>query len=125
MKFSIIYGKLGMSGQNIGFENETFYSLKVGDFITQIGNGKENGTIRTDNFDTPIRYVGSIICNFSKPEKMYAFELSEKHNSDNLYLLYGDTGCEIFTEAVFSYKDRTTKKTSSYMRFYAPCFKIV
>lgn len=121
----IVGGKLGLSGQNINFKNESFFSLEVGQMIIQIGNGKENGTIRTDLFINPVKYVGSIVCNFAKKEKLYAFMLSEKSSDVNYYVLYGSTPDEIFTEAVYSMKDRVTGKTSSYVRFYKPVFVIV
>ncbi|MEA4981439.1 MAG: hypothetical protein VB066_01850 [Paludibacter sp.] len=118
----IIAKQLGLSGQNILFENEGFFGLNPGDKITQIGNGKENGTIRTDKFPFACEYVGSIICQFEKPENMFAFKIPEKNNEDDMYFIYGSTGTEIFTEAVFSMKDRLTGKISGYMRFYAPEF---
>lgn len=74
MQIRIVDKRLGMTGQNISFTNEVFFGLNVGEKIVQIGNGKENGTIRTDLFNSPIEYVGSIICQFEKPEKMYAFK---------------------------------------------------
>ncbi|WP_353119468.1 hypothetical protein [Myroides odoratus] len=117
--------QLGLSGRNINFHKEDFFGLKPNQSVIQIGNGKENGTIRTDFFKSPIMYSGSIICQFDKKEKMYAFKLTEKEGDEELYLLYGSTGEEIFTEAVFSIKSRVTGKISSYMRFYKPEFKIV
>lgn len=113
----IISDRLGMTGKDIDFLNEDFFGLKPSESVRQIGNGKENGTMRTDNFAYDLKYVGAIICQFSKPEKMYAFELPEKNNDENIYFLYGTTGNEIFTEAVYSRKQKT-----SFMRFYAPVF---
>lgn len=116
-KIRIVSGQLGLSGQNIVFENEDFFGLKVGESVTRIGNGKENGVYRTDDFTSPVKYVGSTICQFEKPEKMYAFEAPEMVNDENVYFLYGSTGEQIFTEAVYSKK---TKK--SYVRVYIPLF---
>ncbi len=113
----IISDRLGMTGKNIDFLNEEFFGLQPGEFIRQIGNGKENGTIRTDQFSYNLKFAGAIICQFSKPEKMFAFELPEKSDNENIYFLYGTTGSEIFTEAVYSRKQK-----NSYMRFYAPVF---
>ncbi|HAF33554.1 hypothetical protein [Sphingobacterium multivorum] len=122
MQIRIVGKSLGMVGQNLSFKKEDFFGLKPEESIIQIGNGKENGTIRTDRFEFPIKYVGSIICQFDKPEKMFAFLLPKKIDDEDIYLLYGTTGSEIFTEALLSKKDRTTGKTTGYMRFYAPVF---
>lgn len=122
MKIRLINKSLGMSGRNILFNKEEFFGLKPDEFIIQIGNGNENGTIRTDKFQYPIRYVGSIICQFDKQEKMFAFLLPEKIDNEDIFLLYGKTTNEIFTERVFSMKDRFTGETTSYLRFYFPFF---
>ncbi len=122
MQIKIVGKSLGMTGQNLHFKKEDFFGLKPEESIIQIGNGKENGTIRTDLFEFPIKYVGSIICQFDKPEKMFAFLLPQKIDDEDIYLLYGTTGNEIFTEALLSKKDRTTGQTTGYMRFYAPVF---
>ena len=122
MKIRIVDKSLGMSGNNISFYDEEFFSLKPNESIIQIGNGKNNGTIRTDKFSYPIKYVGSIFIQFNKKEKMFAFLLLDKVNNESIYLLYGTTGSEIFTEAVFSNKDRITGKTTAYLRFFAPNF---
>lgn len=113
---TILDNRLGLTGKNV-FTDEDFFDLKVGDQITQIGNGKNNGTIRTDLFTNPIKYVGSIMCEFDKPEKMYAFQIAET----DMYILYGSTGQEIFTEEIYS-RDKKTGKASSYVRFYSPEF---
>jgi hypothetical protein len=120
--FRIIEDKLGMSGRDVSFLKEPFFGLAPGDKVKQIGDGRENGTIRTDCFGTALVYRGSILCQFGKPEKMFAFEFPHSPDGDRLYLLYGSTGHEIFTEGVYARKDRTTKKVSGYMRFYAPVF---
>jgi len=120
---------LGMAGKHILFGNEKFFGLNPGDCVTQIGNGKNNGTIRTDKFHYPVMYVGSIICQFhapeemAAPEKMFAFKVPEEtEDGESIYLLYGSTGHEIFTEYRYCEKDRTTGKPASYVRFYKPEF---
>ncbi len=110
-KVRIVDKRLGLSGQNIKFEREDFFGLKVGQSVVQIGNGKENGTIRTDVFKYPVKYVGSIILKFNQLEKMFAFLLPDKIDGDDIYLLYGSTEEEIFTEI-----------EPCFMRFYAPQF---
>ncbi|HHT23142.1 MAG TPA: hypothetical protein GXZ87_07525 [Bacteroidales bacterium] len=117
MKIRIISGRLGMSGTNIQFQNEDFFTLKVGDMVRKIGDGREHGLKRTDEFVEPIEYVGSIICQFSEKEKMYAFRLPQIINNENLYLLYGKTDSEVFTESIYSPKGK-----KSYVRFYEPNF---
>lgn len=121
-KIIIVDKRLGLSGQNILFNKEPFFGLNPNESIIQIGNGKENGTIRTDKFSFPVKYVGSFICQFDEPEKMFAFMLPEKINNEDIFLLYGSTGCQIFTESVFSMQDRHTGKTTGYVRVYAPDF---
>ncbi len=120
-KFVNIWGRLGIFGNDIQFLSEEFFSLKVGSFINQIGEGKETGTNRVDRFIEPIKYVGAIqITQFEYDEKMYAFELKHKRNGEKLYLLYGTTGLEVFAEEAYS---NTNKGV--YMRFYKPIFKTV
>lgn len=118
----IIENRLAMSGRDVSFSGEPFFGLLPGEKVSQVGDGRENGTIRTDSFGSPLVYRGSIVCEFQKPEKMFAFELPRKEDGSSLFFLYGTTGHEIFTEGVYARKDRTTKKVSGYMRFYAPVF---
>lgn len=118
LKFTTINSQLGIIGTNIEFINEDFYGLKVGESIIQIGDGRENGTIRTDVFKYHITYSGAIVCKFKEEEKMYAFKMPVLFNEQSVFLLYGDTGCEIFTEVATN-----KKRTNSYMRFYKPVFK--
>ena len=119
---------LGMAGKDIKFKNEKFFELNPGDCVIQIGNGKNNGTIRTDKFHYPVMYCGSIICQFhapeemAVPEKMFAFNVQESEDGESIYVLYGSTGHEIFTEYRYCKKDRTTGKPASYVRFYKPEF---
>lgn len=121
----IVDGRLGMVAVNVCFSDKTFFGLRVGECVVQIGDGRENGTIRTDMFAYPVLYVGSIVLQFEEQEEMFAFQLPDKtDNNEDVFLLYGTAGNEIFTEAVFSHKDRVTGKVSSYLRFYTPFFKI-
>lgn len=102
-------------GNEIQFENEQFFGLQPGSEIIQIGNGKENGTIRTDKFVNPIKYVGSIEID---GEKKFAFHLPSKMLEDksiNHYLLYFKTEYEIGLD-VYS-------KSKHYVRWYKPEFK--
>lgn len=116
-KIRMVNGRLGLSGNNIEFIKEDFFELKVGQSIVQVGDGRENGCFRTDSFKCPVKYVGSVFCEFDEPEKMYAFKLPENLDDGDVYLLYGSTGSEIFTEAVYSKKEK-----QSYVRFYQPIF---
>lgn len=102
--------RLGLSGNNISFYPEPFFGLLPNSEVVQIGNGKENGVIRTDKFAYPVKYLGSIICQFSEKEKMFAFMLPEKPEGEDVFLLYGSTGDQIFTEH------------QDYVRVYAPEF---
>lgn len=115
MQIRIIDERLGLSGNNIQFEKEPFFELNPDDEVLQIGDGRENGCIRTDKFNSPIKYMGSIILKFDKEEKMFAFKISGHEYDFDVFFLYGSTGLEVFTEAKY------TKKLS-YMRFYAPVF---
>lgn len=116
-KIRIIDNRLGLSGQNIQFKNEDFFGLKVGQKVVQVGDGRENGSFRTDSFKYPVKYVGSVMCQFSKAEKLFAFQLPDKINDEDVFLLYGSTGEEIFTEGSYS-----KKRKLGYMRFYVPVF---
>lgn len=109
-RIRMVSKRLGLSGTNLLFNNEYFFGLKVGSKIIQIGNGKENGCIRTDNFKQPVIYVGTIICEFASKEKMFAFKYPDKIENEDIFFLYGTTESQIFTE----HRD--------YVRFYAPEF---
>lgn len=110
--------RLGMSGNNIEFNQEAFFGLIPGSKVVQIGNGKENGTIRTDNFITPVTYKGSLMVQFEKLEKMYAFQVECNHVDEDVFFLYGSTGKEIFTEC------GNKTNNAGFMRFYAPEFTL-
>jgi hypothetical protein len=111
MNIIVINKRLGLQGQNLIFEKVDLFDLKPDTIVNQIGNGKENGCIRTDVFIEPVLYVGSIECQFVEIETMYAFKLNQKSNDNELFFLYGKTPFEIFTE----HKD--------YVRWYKPVFK--
>lgn len=121
-RIRIVSDALGLSGQNVEFLNEDFYGLKVGEKVIQIGDGRENGTIRTDKFNYPVEYCGAINLQFNEIEKMYAFRLPDKMEDSDIFLLYGNTGLEIFTENVLSRKARHNGKLSIYMKFFVPVF---
>jgi hypothetical protein len=121
MKIRIVDKSLGMSGNNISFYDEEFFSLKPNESIIQIGNGKNNGTIRTDKFSYPIKYVGSIFIQFNKKEKCLLFYCQIKLIM-KVSICFTEQLVAIFTEAVFSNKDRITGKTTAYLRFFAPNF---
>lgn len=116
MKLTLIDNLLGVSSNNIKLEQESFFSLVPGDKITQIGCGKENGTIRTSVFEPYITYSGSHVF---KNEKLFAFEIPFLKGN---YYLFGKTEEEIYTESYYSI-DRNTKQVKTYMRFYNPVFK--
>jgi hypothetical protein len=109
MKIRIVDKSLGMSGNNISFYDEEFFSLKPNESIIQIGNGKNNGTIRTDKFSYPIKYVGSIFIQFNK-RKMFAFLLPDKVNNESIYLLYGTTGSRFLQKLYFQIKIESQEK---------------
>lgn len=125
MELRVLSGRLGMLGVDSECTPEEFFNLYPNSKVIRIGCGKENGTIRTDRFTEPITYIGSVMFDFGKgAEKLYAFRTDDIVDSKNAYLLYGSTGSEIFTEAVYSYKNRTDGKISSYVRFYKPEFEL-
>lgn len=118
-KIRMINGRLGISGKDIEFMDIDFFGLKVGQKIVQVGDGRNNGSFRTDSFKCPVEYVGGLVCEFDKPEKMFAFKILENIENEDVFLLYGSTGSEIFTEAIYS-----REKKESYVRFYQPVFFI-
>jgi hypothetical protein len=119
INFTTVNSRLGFYGKDVFFCNEELYGLKVGTDVISIGCGKENGTIRTDYFSLPVKYMGSLMCNFTNnSEKMFAFKSPIKHKEFDIYYLYGDTGHELFTEAIYS-----KVRNLSFVRFYKPVFK--
>lgn len=100
---------------------EPFFNLKPGDSITQVGDGTNTGTYRTDQFKHPVTYVGAAFLTLPEPELLYLFdthtEIKSMFSISKVYLIYGSTGLEVFTEAIYSRKNHKT-----YMRFYKPVF---
>ena len=120
MRIISIDKRLSLIGQNLKFKQENFFDLIPGTIVTQIGDGRNTGTYRTDTFKNPVIYMGSIVYQFDEKETLYAFQLKPKHKNNNLYLLYGSTGDEIFTEELTNNQNK-----NSYMRYYTPQFKIL
>jgi hypothetical protein len=113
----IIDNLLGFISHSVEFKEKPFFSLKPNTLITQIGCGKENGTIRTSNFEPFVIYKGSIVFN---EEELFAFEIPHSKGS---YFLFGKSNEEVFTEAFYSV-DKQSNQIKTYMRFYKPIFKI-
>ena len=67
-----------LKGEGIKFNPEPFYDLIVGDKITTIGDGRENGTHRTLEVRPYMTYVGSIKIPDGTGETYYAFLLPEQ-----------------------------------------------
>lgn len=57
------------------FNNESFHSLKVGDKISRIGDGRNSSTHRTLEITPYMTYSGSYIANDGK--KYFCFKLPE------------------------------------------------
>lgn len=96
---------------NLNLKQEPFFGLAANLFVTQIGDGRETGCYRTDNFCQPFKYAGSFI---DKNVKYFAFQVPENmlpENSKNHFLLYESTGSEILS------------RKEDYVRFYSPEFK--
>ena len=49
-----------LRGEGIKFNEEPFYDLVIGDKVTAIGDGRENGCYRTLKVTPFMTYVGSI-----------------------------------------------------------------
>ncbi|NPD48080.1 hypothetical protein [Lentimicrobium sp. S6] len=113
MKYLLIDKSLAVKGQ-IDFKKEDFFSLKPSSYVTQIGDGRETGSYRTDFFTQPFKYVGSFNDTRDSEEyKYYAFQVPVNmlpENSEPHYLLYESTGVEIL------------RRTKSYVRFFAAVF---
>lgn len=114
MEYLIISKSLAVKGI-IDFKKENLYGLEPDTPVLQIGNGKENGCIRTDYFVKPFYYVGSFIgINDDGDCKYYAFRIPEDmlpKKSEPHYLLYEDTGHEL------------CRHRKDYTRFLKPIFK--
>lgn len=112
MQFITIDKSLAVKG-DIDFVHVPFFDLPVGSMVKQIGDGRENGCIRTDVFTEPFKYVGSFMASpLGVENEFFAFEIpaSIYKASEPHYLLYGSTGCEIVRE------------TKDYYRFLKPQF---
>ncbi len=110
MEYLTIDKRLAAKG-DIKLKKEPFFGLKVNSFVTEIGDGRENGCYRTDKFSQPFKYAGSFI---DKGEKYFAFQVPQKMlpgNSQKHFLLYETTGHEILC------------RTKTYVRFFAAKFK--
>lgn len=106
-----IKGTLGLRG-NPEFDNKPFFDLQVGAMVKKIGDGRENGCYRTDDFVSPFRYCGSIQID---DDEFYAFELPLEILDDKnipVFILYGSTGSEVLRETKGNY------------RFYVPIFTL-
>ena len=115
MKFLTVDGSLAVTG-NIAFEEKPFFGLPPNTMVKQIGDGRENGCVRTDVFREPFKYVGSFKASPTDVEnEFFAFEIPENwHNmAEPVYLLYGSTGSEVVRE------------TKDYYRFIKPEFKTI
>lgn len=116
MEYIIINNSIGIRG-DVNFTKEPFFSLIPDTYIIQIGDGRENGSFRTDLFVEPFKYVGVFIGKADSGTcKYYAFQVPFNMlpvNSEPYYLLYETTGLEIL------------RRTKSYNRFFCPVFKKV
>lgn len=112
MDFLIINKSLAVKGE-IEFTDEPFFSLRVGSMVSQIGDGRENGCVRTDRFAAPFEYVGSFKAKLTGVDsKFFAFKIPSTiyENSSPHYMLYGSTGLEVLRERI------------DYVRFMKPIF---
>lgn len=112
MEYLLIDQSMAIRGE-IDFTKESFFSLSPDTYVIQIGDGRENGSFRTDLFVQPFKYVGSFIGRFES--KYFAFQVPQNMlpaNSELHYLLYESTGKEII------------RREKSYNRFFSPVFTI-
>lgn len=110
MEYLIIDKRMAVKG-DLELNKEFFFNLEVNSFVLQIGDGRETGSYRTDEFSQPFKYVGSFLDNETK---YFAFQVPKNmlpDNSQKHYLLYETTGHEILS------------RHKSYVRFYSPEFK--
>lgn len=81
-----------LKGEGISFNEEPFYDLVIGDKITSIGDGRDNGSYRTLKVYPYMTYVGSIDIDGLI---YYAFLLPEqgvKGTTEPVYCLINDIG---------------------------------
>ena len=112
MRFITIDKSIAAVGE-INFLKESFFKIQPGDKISQIGDGRETGSYRTDKFTYPVEYKGSFLSDQYGDEsnKYYAFKVPIELSPDdglNYFLLYESTGLEIL------------RRTTSYIRFFKP-----
>ncbi len=107
----------GIKGVDIEFIKEKLFDLEPGVFVTQIGDGRNNGSYRTDNFVQPFQYVGSLKIDMDgEMAKVYCFQVPPEMIptlSEQAYLLYESTEFEIL------------RRDKKYMRWMVPIFKTV
>lgn len=120
MRLRVVDRMCGLSGNDLQFEKEDFFGLKPGAAVIQIGDGRENGCVRTSEFEYPVIYKGSIMVDFGNDiRKMYAFFV-KKMNGEDVYFIYGSTGMEIYNENI------TNLKTGAFVcRWYKPQFTTI
>lgn len=112
MKWLFIDGRQSCKGI-VDLKKESFFGLEVGSNVTQIGDGRETGSFRTDRFVKPFVYSGSFIHEaieyfvFRIPFEMLPLD-SEPH-----YILYESTGGEVLS------------RHKEYNRFFVAKFEIV
>ena len=112
----------GLMGKDIIFNLIPFFNLLPNSEVTQIGDGRENGCVRTDFLTSKHKYVGSIIIDgleffaFEIPNHIL-FEIENLDMTYNYYLLYEKTEHEIFRYRYFG------KKSRCYVRWIKPIFK--
>lgn len=109
-------------GESVEFEPVDFFGLRPGEEVKSIGDGRENGCVRTDHFTVPHRYVGKINID---GEDNYAFEVPKVITSrgsgvdpeKSYFLLY-----QRLTEEIFCYKH---VGDGFYIRWIKPVFQKV
>lgn len=96
MEQVLIQGYPHLKGEGISFKDEPFYDLVIGDKITKIGDGRNNGTYRTLEVTPFMTYVGSIeLEDGTVDPKYYAFLLPEQGvigTKEPVYCLISDVG---------------------------------
>lgn len=117
-EYLIIDKKLALKGNSLQFNNEKFFTLETGQYVTQIGDGRETGVYRTDFFVEPFLYMGSFEgVDDNGSVKYFAFQipksiLSILPNNVPHFFLYESTGLEAMI------------RTKSYIRFFNPKFTL-
>ena len=74
-------------GDNFDFNNEDFFTLKMGDKVSSIGNDKKTSSNRKLVIQPYLEYVGSLMIPFNNDlHKFFMFLLPEKVYNQNAYL---------------------------------------